>query len=194
MPPTLSAPETRFHSYNADSTDRIDNTPVIYSELDTILATQNPSTIAINVDPDISFSSGLHSGELSSLSSHLGREWTAKFVSVPMVAVELVASKVPTQLEWYRKLQGTAWAMIEEAFSERVITPGKTTTEVLAFSILSLLLLHFLFISIYYELISTNPGRRMVPPLQSPSHELHNLVPPRRNHYRLHTFLLFLAD
>ncbi|KAH8750360.1 hypothetical protein F5882DRAFT_487708 [Hyaloscypha sp. PMI_1271] len=85
--------------------------------------------LAINVDPDISFSSGLHSGELSSLSSHLGREWTAKFVSVPMVAVEFVASKVPTQLEWYRKLQGTAWAMIEEAFSERVITPGKTTTE-----------------------------------------------------------------
>jgi hypothetical protein len=65
-----------------------------------------------------------------------------------MVAVEFVASKVPVQLEWYQKLQGTAWAMIEEAFSERVITPGKTTTEVLAFSIsfLSLPLLHFLFI------------------------------------------------
>ena len=83
------------------------------------------------MDPDISFSSGLHSGELSSFSTHLGGKWTSKFVSVPMVAVEFVASKVPAQLDWYQKLQSTAWAMIEEAFSERVIAPGKTTTDVL---------------------------------------------------------------
>jgi hypothetical protein len=49
-----------------------------------------------------------------------------------MVAVEFVASKVPDQLEWYRKLQSTAWAMIKEGFSEKVITPGETTTEVTA--------------------------------------------------------------
>jgi hypothetical protein len=48
-----------------------------------------------------------------------------------MVAVEFVASKVPEQLEWYRKLQSTAWAMIEEGFSEKAITPGETTTEVM---------------------------------------------------------------
>jgi len=47
-----------------------------------------------------------------------------------MIAVEFVASKVPGQLEVYRKLQSTAWAMIEEAFSEKVITPGVTTTDV----------------------------------------------------------------
>jgi hypothetical protein len=108
----------------------IDNTPSVYSELLSILSTQNPSKIAINISPDISFSSGLHVGELSALSTHLGEEWTSRFVSVPLIAVEFVASKVPEQLEWYRKLQSTAWAAIEEAFSERVITPGKTTTDV----------------------------------------------------------------
>ncbi len=34
------------------------------------------------------------------------------------------------RLKWYRNLQETAWAMIGEAFSEKVITPGLTTTEV----------------------------------------------------------------
>lgn len=108
----------------------IDNTPLVYQELSAILTTHNPSTIALNTHPDISFSSGLHVGEFISLSAHLGPQWTSRFVSVPMVAVEFVASKVPEQLKWYRKLQSTAWAMIEEAFSARVITPGKTTTDV----------------------------------------------------------------
>ncbi len=49
-----------------------------------------------------------------------------------MVAVQFVASKVPEQLDWYRKLQSTAWAMIEEGFSEKVIIPGETTTQVTA--------------------------------------------------------------
>jgi hypothetical protein len=118
------------HSYNTNSPNRIDNTPLVYNSLLAVLSAQNPSTIAINISPDVSFSSGLHVGELSALSTHLGEEWTSRFVSVPMVAVEFVASKVPEQLEWYRKLQSTAWAAIEGAFSERVITPGKTTTDV----------------------------------------------------------------
>jgi hypothetical protein len=37
---------------------------------------------------------------------------------------------VEGQLEWYKKLQETTWAMISEAFSEKVITPGETSTEV----------------------------------------------------------------
>jgi len=49
---------------------------------------------------------------------------------VPMLGVEFVATQPESKLEWYRKLQETAWAMISEAFSERVITPGKTSTEV----------------------------------------------------------------
>lgn len=47
-----------------------------------------------------------------------------------MVAVEYIGTMVGGRLEWYKKLQETAWAMITEAFSERVITAGETTTEV----------------------------------------------------------------
>ena len=160
---------------------RIDNTSLVYQELLSILNTQNLSKIAVNTSPDISFSSGLHVGELSALSKHLGEEWTSRFVSVPMVAVEFVASKVPDQLEWYRKLQSTAWAMIKEGFSEKVITPGETTTEVPALyptlpgvhTLLSLIL--------FSGILTKEPGRRMAPPLQAPGPELHYMVPPGRH-------------
>jgi hypothetical protein len=181
---------TRHHQYNTNSISRIDNTPLVYDSLLAILNTQNPSSIAVNVSPDISFSSGLHVGELSALSTHLGEEWTSRFVSVPMV-VEFVASKVPEQLEWYRKLQSTAWAMIEEAFSEKVITPGNTTTEV-TFQF------HPFFLTLspspsllssstlnYCTSILTDVGCRMAPPFQAPRAKLHNLVPPRRHNPHL---------
>lgn len=44
-----------------------------------------------------------------------------------MLPVEVVATMVPSRLPWYRRMQETAWAIIEEAFSEKVIVPGKTT-------------------------------------------------------------------
>jgi len=47
-----------------------------------------------------------------------------------MVAVEYIGTMVKGRLEWYRRLQETAWAMITEAFSERVIEPGVSSTEV----------------------------------------------------------------
>jgi len=48
---------------------------------------------------------------------------------VPMLGVEYVAKRVESQLEWYTKMQETAWAMVSEAFSEKVVVPGTTTSE-----------------------------------------------------------------
>ena len=107
----------------------IDNTPEVWDELGDILKKNDPSTIVINIDPEIAFSGGLHAGEYEKLTQELG-PWKDRFVSEPMVAVEYIATMPEGQIGWYRKLMETAWAMIEEGFSERVITPGKTTTEV----------------------------------------------------------------
>lgn len=45
-----------------------------------------------------------------------------------MLGVELVATMVKGRLPWYRKMMETAWAIIEEGFSEKVIVPGKSTS------------------------------------------------------------------
>jgi hypothetical protein len=108
----------------------VDNTPKVWSELRSVLESHDPYSIAVNVDPEIAFSSGLHAGESMLLTRELGSPWKDRLVSVPMIAVEYIATMPTSQLHWYRKIMQTAWAMISEAFSERVITPKKTTTEV----------------------------------------------------------------
>lgn len=108
----------------------IDNTQEVWSELLAVLESQNVSSIAINADADVAFSSGLHAGELEKLKKELGSEWTKKLVVEPIIGVEFVGTMVPGRLQWYRKLQETTWAIITEAFSEKVIEPGVTTTEV----------------------------------------------------------------
>jgi len=118
--PTLGG---TYHSW-------VDNTPAVWKNLVEVLEAGTVSSIAVNVDADIAFSSGLHAGEYALIVQQLGPEWSEKLVNVPMLGVEFVATQPESKLEWYRKLQETAWAMISGAFSERVITPGKTSTEV----------------------------------------------------------------
>jgi hypothetical protein len=108
----------------------IDNTPGVWSSLLEILETQNPKTIAVNVDSEVAFSSGMHAGELGKVVEKLGKKWRGRLVSEPMIAVEYIGTMIRGRLPWYRKLQETAWAIISEGFSEKVITPGETTTEV----------------------------------------------------------------
>lgn len=108
----------------------IDNTPKMWEELRALLAVQNPKTIAVDTHPQIAFSSGLHAGELDALREGLGKGWAERFVSEPMLAVEYIATMPASRKKWYYELQSTAWATIDEAFSERVIHPGLTTTTV----------------------------------------------------------------
>lgn len=107
----------------------IDNTPLVWSELKSILAEQQPQSIALNTHSELAFSGGLHAGERDAIQAALGDEWADKFVLEPMVAVEVVATMVDDRLDWYQKMMETAWAIIEEGFSNKVITPGVTTAQ-----------------------------------------------------------------
>lgn len=107
-----------------------------------MLEEQDPRSIAINVDAEIAFSGGMHAGELVEIQKQLREKWQRRFVAEPMVGVEFVGTmpvgKEGDRLRWYRGLMETAWAMIGEAFSERVIMPGITSTEVFLFFIWNL--------------------------------------------------------
>lgn len=107
----------------------IDNTPLVWSELQSILADQQPRSIALNTHPELAFSGGLHAGERDAIEAALGEEWTDRFVLEPMIAVELVATMVKGRLGWYQKMMETAWAIIEEGFSNKIIEPGVTTAQ-----------------------------------------------------------------
>lgn len=106
----------------------IENTDAVWEDLRRILAAQKPRSIALNTHPEIAFSGGLHAGELDAVVKGVGEEWKDRFVLEPMLGVEVVATMVKGRLPWYHKMMETAWAIIEEGFSEKIIVPGKSTS------------------------------------------------------------------
>lgn len=86
----------------------------------------------IQIDPDLAFGDGLHTGESRTLLSHLGSYYSSLTSSERMVPVEIIATRTggEEQLSTYRGMMRLVWAMIEEGFSERVVKVGETTVEV----------------------------------------------------------------
>ncbi len=117
----------------------VDNTDGVWRELRAVLDRQ-PAALRVAVDAhrELAFASGLHAGERDAAAAALGPRWAARLVPVhPMLPVELVARMVPGRLPWYRRLMETAWAVVEEAFSENVIVPGVTRSSVCVVSLIS---------------------------------------------------------
>ena len=90
---------------------------------------RDPENIVLNIDPDWAFSDGLHAGEREALEEALGPELVARVKREPRLAMNYIALRLPEMMPRYRKIQETVHAVISEAFSNAVITPGKTTTE-----------------------------------------------------------------
>ncbi len=108
----------------------VDNTGRVWPELRATLEKHNFSRIILNTDRNIAFAGGLHVGEYQTLMEELGEKWMKRVANEPMLAIEYVATRVDDQLPYYQKMQETAWALLEEGFSEKIVQPGITTTEV----------------------------------------------------------------
>ena len=94
-----------------------------------IVEDRNPRTIAVNISPTHAFADGLSASEWDQLRAALGTAQNRKIVQAERLAVELIEVRLPEMLPVYRHLMQWAHAIIEEAFSRTVITPGKTRTD-----------------------------------------------------------------
>ncbi|HUF65512.1 MAG TPA: M24 family metallopeptidase, partial [Gemmatimonadaceae bacterium] len=94
-----------------------------------VIEERDPRTIAVNVSSVFAFSDGLTAGELEGMTEALGERWTSRFVRHDGLAVDLIATRLPEEAVFYRRLQEVAWEIIGTAFSSAVITPGVTRTE-----------------------------------------------------------------
>ena len=90
---------------------------------------RDPENIVLNIDPDWAFSDGLHAGEREALEEALGPELMSRVKREPRLAMNYIAVRLPEMMPRYRKIEETVHAVISEAFSNAVITPGETTTE-----------------------------------------------------------------
>lgn len=94
-----------------------------------LIEQRNPATIGINVSPRTAFSDGLSASERDALFDALGPVWTKRVVSADGLAEEYIARRIPEMLPTYTQMMEIVHHLISRAFSNEVITPGKTTDE-----------------------------------------------------------------
>ncbi|MBC7880689.1 MAG: aminopeptidase P family protein [Anaerolineae bacterium] len=90
---------------------------------------RQPKTIAINISRTFAFADGLTAGEYEGMQTALGSKWNQRMRRAEGLAVDFIATRLPEEEVFYRKLNKLTWEVISTAFSNQVITPGVTRTE-----------------------------------------------------------------
>ena len=88
---------------------------------------RDPGKIAVNISRNHAFADGLTAGEREALEAAVGPKYLKRFVRAEDLALEFVETRLPEQLPVYRELTAIVHSLIARAFSNEVITPGKTT-------------------------------------------------------------------
>jgi Xaa-Pro aminopeptidase len=99
-----------------------------YECLAKIIRERNPKTVGINVSNEFAFGDGLTHGEYTLLVDSL-EDYSNKLVSAETLCIRWLETRINDELEIYPTLCEITHAIIQEAFSSKVITPGVTTVE-----------------------------------------------------------------
>jgi len=94
-----------------------------------VVEQRDPGNIAVNISHTHAFSDGLSAGEWEQLQAALPERYRARIIRAEDLALEYQEIRAPEMMPVYRRMMEIAWGIIDTAFSNRVITPGTTTTE-----------------------------------------------------------------
>ncbi|MCX6133720.1 MAG: M24 family metallopeptidase [Ignavibacteriales bacterium] len=97
--------------------------------LSKLVAERDPGTISVNISSVHAFSDGLSAGEWEQLQKALGPKYLPRVIRADRLPLDYIATRLPEMLQVYEEMMRTVHAIIGEAFSSSVITPGKTTTQ-----------------------------------------------------------------
>jgi Xaa-Pro aminopeptidase len=100
-----------------------------YEGLRKLVEEKQPKVIGINESEAWNHADGITANEKKRLLEALGATYAARLKSAEMLAVGWLEVKLPEELEAYRHAMKVAHLIIREAFSNKVITPGKTTSQ-----------------------------------------------------------------
>jgi Xaa-Pro aminopeptidase len=106
-----------------------------WTRLGALIAERRPRRIGINTSRNWAFGDGLTSGLRDRLMDILQPEYASRVVSAEALAVRWLETRTPRELEVYPHIVSLARGVIAEAFSDRVITPGVTTSDDVAWYI-----------------------------------------------------------
>lgn len=94
-----------------------------------LIAERNPHRIGVNISDTFAFGDGLSASLKEKLEKTIGAKYANRLCSAERVAVGWLEQRLPEELEVYHHIVAIARQIIAEAFSNKVITPGITTTE-----------------------------------------------------------------
>jgi len=93
-----------------------------------LIAQRNPKKIAVNVSSLTAFADGMTASQYRDMLAALPEPLRGRVVETPELAVGWLETRSPDQLAAYPGIMKIAHGIIADAFSSKVITPGKTTT------------------------------------------------------------------
>ena len=99
----------------------------IAATLRRIVEERNPKTIALNMGGTRGATTGLTHDAHKFLTDALGPDYASRFVPAAPLIVEYMDTRLPEELEHYRTAGALTDILTQRAFSNEVITPGKTT-------------------------------------------------------------------
>jgi Xaa-Pro aminopeptidase len=94
-----------------------------------IIKTRNPKKIGVNFSKHFPLADGLVKTDYDELKENLPKDLKVKLVSAEKLAIAWIETRTEKEMVLFKKLVKITHDIIDEAFSEKVIIPGKTTSE-----------------------------------------------------------------
>ena len=107
----------------------IDVYPDQWEALVNIIADKNPKKIGLNYSKDFALADGLVKTEYDEFYNKLPRRFRNKLYSAENLAISWLETRTEKELELYPMICKMGHDILQEAFSEKVITAGTTTSD-----------------------------------------------------------------
>ena len=123
---SLSRPDSELakfyeREYDVNNETQMEALIRVLNELD-------PENIAINVSEEgYAYTDGLSHSLYEMFMKELPSELTKRFVSADLLGIRYLETRTPSELKYYPEVMKEAIEIIDAAFTDEVITPGKTT-------------------------------------------------------------------
>jgi len=102
--------------------------PDQWKRLIQLIEERNPKKIGLNYSKDHNIADGLDKTDYDEFISYLPKKYHSKVGTAEQLAVRWIETRTPREMIIFNQLVDITHDIIAEAFSEKVITPGVTTT------------------------------------------------------------------
>ena len=102
--------------------------PSQWKALMNIIQERKPNKIGLNYSTHFNIADGLVKTDYEEFIQYLPKDYTSKVVSAEKLAIAWIETRTEREMIIYNQLVDITHDIISEAFSEKVITPGITTT------------------------------------------------------------------